>query len=148
MTQNPDDQYQPLEFIEKLYGELPGYFKDEDNLRDIWSQPDTRKALLTSLSEKGFGQEQLSAIKKMIDAEKSDLFDVLAYIAFALPPITQARACRYQQTKYQFNLRRKTNSLPRLCPRPICRRRHQRIRFRQTPRSAQSKIRLHKRRCK
>ena len=27
----------------------------------------------------------------MIDAEKSDIFDVLAYIAFALAPITRAR---------------------------------------------------------
>jgi type I restriction enzyme R subunit len=41
------------------------------------------------LAEKGYGDEQLTEIKKMIDAEKSDLFDVLAYIAFALAPITR-----------------------------------------------------------
>jgi hypothetical protein len=28
-------------------------------------------------------------IRRMVDAEKSDLFDVLAYIAFALAPITR-----------------------------------------------------------
>ncbi len=77
------------QFIERLFGELPQLFKDEDELRTLWGQPDTRKALLESLSEKGYGDEQLSEIRRMIDAEKSDLFDVLAYIAFALAPITR-----------------------------------------------------------
>ncbi len=77
------------QFIERLFGELPQLFKDEDELRALWGQPDTRKALLESLSEKGYGDEQLSEIRRMIDAEKSDLFDVLAYIAFALAPITR-----------------------------------------------------------
>jgi type I restriction enzyme, R subunit len=77
------------EFITRLFGDLPELFKDEDELRALWGQPDTRKALLESLFEKGYGDEQLSEIRRMIDAEKSDLFDVLAYIAFALPPITR-----------------------------------------------------------
>ena len=64
-------------------------FKDEDELRALWSQPDTRKSLLENLAEKGYGDEQLADIRRMIDAEKSDLFDVLAYIAFALAPITR-----------------------------------------------------------
>ncbi len=77
------------EFIERLFGDLPELFKDEDELRKLWSRPDTRKALLEGLSEKGYGQDQLAEIRRMIDAEKSDLFDVLAYIAFALTPITR-----------------------------------------------------------
>ncbi len=77
------------EFISRLFGELPALFKDEDELRTLWSQPDTRRALLESLAEKGFGGEQLDEIERMIDAEKSDLYDVLAYIAFALSPITR-----------------------------------------------------------
>ena len=77
------------QFVEKLFGELPGLFKDEDELRRIWSKPDSRKALLESLFEKGYGDEQLGEIRQMNDAEKSDLFDVLAYIAFALAPITR-----------------------------------------------------------
>ena len=77
------------EFITRLFGDLPELFKDEDELRALWSQPDTRKALLESLTEKGYGDDQLAEIKRMIDAEKSDLFDVLAYIAFALAPITR-----------------------------------------------------------
>ncbi|MCB9989325.1 MAG: DEAD/DEAH box helicase family protein [Rhodospirillales bacterium] len=78
------------EFIERLFGELPELFKDEDELRALWSNPDTRKALLESLSEKGYGEDQLAEIRRMIDAENSDLYDVLAYIAFALAPITRA----------------------------------------------------------
>ncbi|MET0049656.1 MAG: EcoAI/FtnUII family type I restriction enzme subunit R, partial [Candidatus Thiodiazotropha sp.] len=77
------------EFIERLFGELPELFKNEDELRALWSEPDTRKALLESLSEKGYGDEQLSEIRRMIDAEDSDLYDVLAYIAFAFAPITR-----------------------------------------------------------
>ena len=79
------------EFIQRLFGDLPALFKDEDELRKLWGQPDTRKALLESLAEKGYGDEQLSEIRKMIAAEKSDLFDVLAYIAFALSPITREK---------------------------------------------------------
>ena len=77
------------EFIEKLYGELPAFFHDEDQLRELWGQPETRRALLDSLAEKGFGEEQLTEISRMIDADKSDIYDVLAYIAFALAPITR-----------------------------------------------------------
>ncbi len=77
------------EFVTRLFGELPALFKDEDELRTLWSQPDTRKALLDSLAEKGYGLEQLHEIERLIDAEKSDLYDVLAYIAFALSPITR-----------------------------------------------------------
>ena len=44
---------------------------------------------MEDLSERGYGDEQLAEIKQMIDAEKSDVFDVLAYIAFALAPMTR-----------------------------------------------------------
>jgi type I restriction enzyme R subunit len=78
------------QFVERLFGELPQFFKNEDELRRIWSKPDTRKALLQSLSEKGFSGTELAEISRMINAEKCDLFDVLAYIAFALSPITRS----------------------------------------------------------
>jgi type I restriction enzyme R subunit len=68
---------------------LPDFFKDEGELRAIWSAPDTRKKLLEGLAEKGFGKDQLTEMQKIIDAEKSDLFDVLAHVAYALPPITR-----------------------------------------------------------
>lgn len=77
------------QFIEKLFGELPALFKDEDELRTLWSKPDTRKKLISGLEEKGYGREKLEEIKSLIAAENSDLFDVLAYIAYALPTITR-----------------------------------------------------------
>jgi len=77
------------QFIEDLYGELPDFFKDEDELRTLWSKPDTRKKLLSGLEEKGYGTDQLNELKNVVDAPDSDLFDVLAYIAFTLAPITR-----------------------------------------------------------
>ena len=83
------------QFMEQLFGKLPEFFKDEEELRTLWSMPDTRKKLLQGLAEKGFGNEQLSEMQKIINAEKSDLFDVLAYVAYSLPPLTrEERAVR------------------------------------------------------
>ncbi len=41
------------------------------------------------MAEKGFGRDEMSAMQKIIGAEKSDLFDVLAHVAYALPPLTR-----------------------------------------------------------
>ena len=77
------------QFMERLFGDLPELFKDEDELRKLWSRPDTRRKLLRGLEEKGYGKEQLDELTRMADAENSDLYDVLAYIAFALTPISR-----------------------------------------------------------
>ncbi len=77
------------QFMEALFGKLPDFFRDEDELRALWSAPDTRAKLLEGLAEKGFGREQLAEMQKIIDAEKSDLFDVLAHVAYALAPRTR-----------------------------------------------------------
>jgi type I restriction enzyme R subunit len=77
------------EFVERLFGEIPELFRDEDALRELWSRPDTRKALLEGLAERGYGEEQLTEISRLIDAKESDLYDVLAYIAYASPPISR-----------------------------------------------------------
>ena len=77
------------QFMEALFGRLPEFFKDETELRALWSRPDTRRKLLERLAEKGFGNDQLAEMQKIIDAEKSDLFDVLAHVAYALAPLTR-----------------------------------------------------------
>jgi type I restriction enzyme, R subunit len=77
------------QFMEALFGKLPEFFKDEEELRSLWSFPATRKQLLEGLAEKGFGKDQLVEMQKIIDAEKSDLFDVLAHVAYALAPLTR-----------------------------------------------------------
>lgn len=83
------------EFMDELFGKLPEFFKDEDELRALWSEPGTRKKLLDGLAEKGFGIDQLTEMQKVIEAEQSDLFDVLAYVAYADDPMTrEARAAQ------------------------------------------------------
>ncbi len=77
------------QYIEHLFGVLPRLFRDEDELRTLWGQPNTRRALMEELAECGYGDARLHEIRRIIDAEKSDLFDVLAYVAFAQAPITR-----------------------------------------------------------
>ena len=83
------------QFLEALFGKLPEFFKNEAELCALWSAPDTRATLLEGLAEKGFGREQMAEMQRIIAAEKSDLFDVLANVAYALPPLTrEERATR------------------------------------------------------
>jgi type I restriction enzyme R subunit len=93
------------QFMEALFGKLPDFFKDEDELRALWSAPDTRTKLLEGLAEKGFGKDQLAEMQKIIDAEKSDLFDVLAHVAYALAPLTREEraACAKAIIGTRFN---------------------------------------------
>ena len=93
------------QFMEMLFGKLPEFFKDEEELRTLWSAPGTRATLLEGLAEAGFGHEQMTEMQKIIDAEKSDLFDVLAYVAYAMPPLTrQERASKAKvEISSQFN---------------------------------------------
>ena len=75
--------------MEMLFGKLPAFFANEEELRTLWSSPDTRRQLLEGLEEKGFGRVQLAEMQKIIEAENSDLFDVLAHVAYALPPLSR-----------------------------------------------------------
>ncbi len=77
------------EFLESLFGRLPEFFKSEDELRELWSDPGTRKKLLDGLAGMGFGREHLAEMQRVIDAEKSDVYDVLAYVAYARPVQTR-----------------------------------------------------------
>lgn len=88
------------EFLQNLFGELPNFFKSEEELRTLWSKPMTRKTLLEKLDDAGFGKEELTTLQKLIDAEKSDLFDVLEYVFNSdIKPITrEARVAAAQET--------------------------------------------------
>jgi len=92
------------EFLNNLFGELPNLFKDENELRMLWSNPQTRKTLLEKLDEAGFGKDELNTLKKLVDAEKSDLYDVLEYVFNSdLKPITRfERATRAKATILAF----------------------------------------------
>lgn len=77
------------QFLEHLFGKIPEFFGSEEELRKLWSAPDTRSRLLSGLADNGFGLDQLAEIQRIIEAEKSDLFDVLAYVAYAAAPLTR-----------------------------------------------------------
>lgn len=79
------------DFLNNLFGEIPNLFKGEAELRELWSNPTTRKTLLEKLETAGYGSEELNSLKKLIDAENSDLFDVLEYVFNSdIKPITRA----------------------------------------------------------
>ncbi len=90
------------EFLKSMFGVIPDLFKSEDELRAIWSKPDTRKKLLQELQERGFAKQQLQEFQKVLNAENSDLYDVLAYVAFQSSII--ARTIRAERAKiYLYN---------------------------------------------
>ncbi len=88
------------EFLNNLFGELPNLFKSEDELRTLWSNPMTRRTLLEKLADAGFAKDDLTMLQKLMDAEKSDLFDVLEYVFNSdIKPITrEARVAAAQAT--------------------------------------------------
>ncbi|MBT4159973.1 MAG: DEAD/DEAH box helicase family protein [Gammaproteobacteria bacterium] len=95
-TRYIDENGRPLsaqQFVERLMVKLPGLFTSAEQLRDTWSDPDQREALLQKLAETGFDAEQLATLRRMFAAEQSDLFDLLAFLAFEQPMETRrARA--------------------------------------------------------
>jgi len=88
------------EFLESMFGSLPEFFKNEAELRAIWSKPDTRKKLLQELNEKGFTLSQLDDLRHMIHAEDSDLYDVLAYVAFHTNPVKRSKRAEYAKSHF------------------------------------------------
>ena len=81
------------EFIESLFNtlEMPEVFKNEEELRLLWSVPSTRAKLLKQLEDAGFPTSELLSIQELIEAENSDLFDVLEFVKYALKPVTRTK---------------------------------------------------------
>lgn len=78
------------DFIKHLFGKLPEFYSTEQELRDIWSDPMTRKSLLEKLDEAGYSFESLNTLRDLVADPDSDLFDVLELISFQVSPITRA----------------------------------------------------------
>ena len=70
------------QFIKNLFGEIPSLFSSESQLREIWSNPDTRRKLLEELSERGYTRPQLEDLRRLVNGQNSDLYDVLAHVAY------------------------------------------------------------------
>lgn len=71
------------EFVERMFDDLPQFFENEDQLREVWGDPTTREKLLADLAEAGYDNEKLDSMKDLIDAKDSDVYDVLAFVAYA-----------------------------------------------------------------
>ncbi|MDC0333094.1 DEAD/DEAH box helicase family protein [Gammaproteobacteria bacterium] len=93
------------EFIKKLFDtlKLPEILGSEDDLRELWSNPITRSELISKLEKHGCSKDDLNKLRELIDAEDSDLFDVLQYIAYSNPAITRKeRVDLAEDNIYQF----------------------------------------------
>lgn len=91
------------QFIQKLFGDLPSFFNSEEELRKIWIIPSTRKRLLEELSEKGYSNEQLDDLRKIVHGEDSDLFDILSYVAYhrdIVPRLERAERAKIKLDSY------------------------------------------------
>ena len=77
--------------IKKVFDtlKLPEILGSEDDLRELWSNPITRSELISKLEKHGCSKDDLNKLRELIDAEDSDLFDVLQYIAYSNPAITR-----------------------------------------------------------
>ena len=78
------------DYLKALYEALPDLFDDEDKLRSLWGKPATRRKLMTGLAEAGFPRHKLEELRSLVRADGCDLYDVLAYVAFASPPQTRS----------------------------------------------------------
>ena len=96
------------EFMHNLFGELPKFFTSEEELRELWSSPITRKSLLDKLSDAGFDKAGLESLQKVINAEKSDIFDVLEYVFNAdIKPLSREERVTLSQSFIYSSLNEK-----------------------------------------
>nr|WP_323034838.1 type I restriction-modification enzyme R subunit C-terminal domain-containing protein [Pararhodobacter sp.] len=87
------------QFLERLLGDLSGLIANEDQLRSVWSNPDNREKLLGQLSDRGYDQDRLDDIRRLVDAPDSDLFDVLSYVLYTREPMRRSERAEYVRGK-------------------------------------------------
>jgi type I restriction enzyme, R subunit len=80
------------DFLKHLFNvlKLPDVLEGEDNLRKLWSNPMTRRDLMKKLDGAGCHKDDLEKLQSLIEAEDSDLFDVLEYIVYLRPVKTRS----------------------------------------------------------
>ena len=76
----------------------------DEELRKLWSSPITRNELLKKLEDNGFTKQDLKSIQTLIEAEDSDIFDVLEHIAYQKKPMRRAVRVANAEDKIHRNL--------------------------------------------
>jgi len=93
------------EFLQRLFNtlKLPEIFVTEETLCKLWANPITRTELLKKLESHGCAKADLIKLQEMIDADNSDLFDVLEFISYARQPISRSeRVAKAETNIYTF----------------------------------------------
>ena len=100
-----DELISIADYIKRLFGTLPHFLAGEADLRQRWSQPDTREQLLDLLAQSGFPEDKLEMTRRFLEMEQCDMLDVLAYLAYNTTPIDRQRRADIlrQQAVKQFN---------------------------------------------
>jgi len=102
------------EYVKKLFGRIPDFFSDADDLREKWSNPETREELLRTLDEAGFAEDKLNLLKNMLKMQKCDLLDVLEYIAYESTPIERAKRVELVKKQYVDSLNKEQQDFDNL----------------------------------
>ena len=85
---------------------LPKFFKDDEDLRTQWQNPETRKALLEKMEHDGFSLDKLLKVQEMLNYEKCDLLDVLEYLAYQTTPIEREQRVAIARSEITADLNR------------------------------------------
>lgn len=104
-TRYIDENGLPLttaQFLEKLIGFIPDLYESEEQLRKLWSKPETREELLQKLASTGIDEEQLESLKILFDAKESDIFDILMHISYTNDIITRRQRAETTKGNEQF----------------------------------------------
>ena len=74
--------------------QLSDTFETEQELRALWANPKKRIALLDKFETRGLSKHDFTELQKSLNAEDSDLLDVLEYILYASPPVSRTERVR------------------------------------------------------
>jgi len=88
--------------LEKLIGFTPELYESEEQLRKVWSKPETREELLERLSEAGVDDEQLGFLKKVFEADNCDIFDILMHVSYENDLITRTQRANHVKADNTF----------------------------------------------
>jgi type I restriction enzyme R subunit len=87
------------EYIKRLFGMLPTFLDGEEDLRERWSQPESRRQLLEVLEESGFPEDKLEMTRRFLELEQCDMLDVLAFLAYNTTPIERQKRAEILQAR-------------------------------------------------
>ena len=102
------------EYVKRLFGRIPEFFSGADDLREKWSNPETRERLLRTLDEAGFAEDKLILLRNMLNLQKCDLLDVLEYIAYNSTPMERAKRVELVKKQYVDSLNKEQREFDNL----------------------------------